>query len=59
MRVVNFGDLGSTTGWKTGRSFVVVIVVWDDCSKASCYSDGRRESDMYGFEGRERERDYN
>jgi hypothetical protein len=32
MWVVNFGDLGSTAGWKTWRSFVVVIVVWDDCA---------------------------
>ncbi|KAK9913377.1 hypothetical protein M0R45_037195 [Rubus argutus] len=24
---VNFGDLGSKVGWKTGRSFVVVIMV--------------------------------
>ena len=30
MRVVNFGDLGRTAGWKTGRGFVVVIVVLDD-----------------------------
>ena len=35
---------------------MVVIVVWDDCRKIAA-TVTERESDLHGFEGRERERE--